>query len=98
MLDIHLNICYTGNRTIEKEEKMSGPLIIPVRANGTIAPYPTSPSMDGMSGDDLEGFLAAQGFELPEELERRRIGFVAAMNRGEELKREEAKEESAGNV
>jgi hypothetical protein len=72
--------------TIEKEEKMSG-LIIPVRANGTIAPYPTNPPMSGMSGDDLEGFLAAQGFEVTEEPERRKIGFVAAMNRDEELKR-----------
>ena len=44
---------------------MSEPLIIPVRANGTIAPYPVGvPSGNGMSGDDLEGFLAAQGFEL----------------------------------
>ena len=44
---------------------MSEPLIIPVRANGTIAPYPVGvPSGNGMSENDLEGFLAAQVFEV----------------------------------
>jgi hypothetical protein len=72
---------------------MSGPLIIPVRANGTIAPYPVGvPSGNGMSGDDLEGFLAAQGFEVREEPKTRKIGFVAAMNRDVELKNEKDEE------
>ena len=66
---------------------MSG-LIIPVRADGTIAPYPVSGPSNGMPGDDLESFLAAQGFEVTEEPEPRRIGFVAAMNRDKELKDE----------
>jgi hypothetical protein len=34
-----------------------------------------------MSENDLEGFLAAQGFEVREEPVTRKIGFVAAMNR-----------------
>ena len=73
---------------------MSEPLIIPVRANGTIAPYPVGvPSGNGMSGDDLEGFLAAQGFEVQEEPTRRKIGFVAMMNRDEELRREKEETE-----
>jgi len=76
---------------------MSG-LIIPVRADGTIAPYPTSPFMGGMSGEDLEGFLAAQGFEVAEEPQRRKIGFVAAMSRDEEINHEEEREESVCNV
>ena len=66
---------------------MSG-LIIPVRTDGTIAPYPSSASAGGMSGGDLESFLAAQGFEVTEEREPRKIGFVAAMNRDKELKDE----------
>ena len=66
---------------------MSG-LIIPVRADGTIAPYPVSEPAGAMSGGDLESFLAAQGFEVTEEQEPRRIGFVPAMNREKELKDE----------
>jgi len=66
---------------------MSG-LIIPVRADGTIAPYPVSEPAGAMSGGDLESFLAAQGFEVTEEQEPRRIGFVPAMNRDKELKDE----------
>ena len=62
---------------------MSG-LIIPVRTDGTIAPYPSS----APSGGDLESFLAAQGFEVTEEQEPRKIGFVAAMNRDKELENE----------
>jgi len=66
---------------------MSG-LIIPVRADGTIAPYPVSEPAGAMSGGDLESFLAAQGFEVTEEQEPRRIGFVPAMNRDKEWKDE----------
>jgi len=94
MLDKPFLLCYTGIRNNRKSlknerEKMSGPLIIPVRANGTIAPYPVGvPSGNGMSENDLEGFLAAQGFEVAEELKTRKIGFVAAMNRDVELKNE----------
>ena len=73
---------------------MSG-LIIPVRADGTIAPYPINAPSNGMSGDDLEGFLAAQGFEVKEEEEPRRIGFVAAMNRDKELRSESKETENA---
>ena len=91
-LDNHFFLCYTGYRNNrkslkEREEKMSG-LIIPVRADGTIAPYPSSAPSNGMSGDDLESFLAAQGFEVTEEQEPRKIGFVPAMNRDRELKDE----------
>jgi len=75
---------------------MSEPLIIPVRANGTIAPYPVGvPSGNGMSENDLEGFLAAQGFEVKEEPKTRKIGFVAAMNRNEELRNESKETENA---
>ena len=78
---------------------MSGPLIIPVRADGTIAPYPVSvPSGNGMSENDLEGFLAAQGFEVREEPVTRKIGFVAAMNREEELKNEKEEEAKAAEL
>ena len=92
MLDKSFSLCYTGIRNNQKslkkrEIKMSG-LIIPVRANGTIAPYPVSEPSHGMSGNDLEGFLAAQGFEVKEEPKTRKIGFIAAMNRGEELRNE----------
>ena len=91
-LDNHFFLCYTGYRNNrkslkEREEKMSG-LIIPVRADGTIAPYPSSAPSNGMSGGDLESFLAAQGFEVTEEQEPRKIGFVPAMNRDRELKDE----------
>ena len=58
------------------------------RTDGTIAPYPSSAPSGGMSGGDLESFLAAQGFEVTEEREPRKIGFVAAMNRDKELKDE----------
>ena len=72
---------------------MSGPLIIPVRANGTIAPYPVgAPSGNGMSENDLEGFLAAQGFEVREEPQKRKIGFVAFMGRDEEIRNEKEEE------
>ena len=76
MLDKPGILCYTGYRnnreSLKNErEEMSG-LIIPVRADGTIAPYP----VNGMSGPDLEGFLAAQGFEVKEEPVTRKIGFV----------------------
>ena len=70
-------------------------LIIPVRANGTIAPYPTNPSGGGMSGEDFEGFLAAQGFEVSEEPKKRKIGFIAAINRGEELRNEREETKNA---
>ena len=91
-LDNHFFLCYTGYRNNrkslkEREEKMSG-LIIPVRADGTIAPYPSSAPSNGMSGGDLESFLAAQGFEVTEEQEPRKIGFVPAMHRDRELKDE----------
>ena len=76
---------------------MSG-LIIPVRADGTIAPYPSSAPSNGMSGGDLESFLAAQGFEVPEEQEPRKIGFVAAMNRDMELKNEKDEEAKAAEL
>jgi len=94
MLDKPGILCYTGYRnnreSLKNErEEMSG-LIIPVRADGTIAPYP----VNGMSGDDLKGFLAAQGFAVKEE-ESRRIGFVAAMNRDEEMKNEKQEAENA---
>ena len=75
-------------------EEMSG-LIIPVRADGTIAPYPVSVPSGGMSGDDLEGFLAAQGFEVKEEEEPRRIGFLAAIKRDKELRNESKETENA---
>ena len=77
---------------------MSGPLIIPVRANGTIAPYPVGGSGHGMSENDLEGFLAAQGFEVREEPKTRKIGFVAAMNRDVELKNEKDEEAKAAEL
>ena len=78
---------------------MSEPLIIPVRANGTIAPYPVGvPSGNGMSENDLEGFLAAQGFEVREEPVTRKIGFVAAMNREEELRNEKEEEAKAAEL
>lgn len=73
---------------------MSG-LIIPVRTDGTIAPYPVSAPSNGMSGGDLESFLASQGFEVTEERKPRKIGFVAAMNRDEELKNESKETENA---
>ena len=77
---------------------MSEPLIIPVRANGTIAPYPVgAPSRNGMSENDLEGFLAAQGFEVREEPQKRKIGFVAIMGRDEEI-RNESKETKAAEL
>ncbi len=99
MLDKPFSLCYTGYRNNRKSlknerEKMSG-LIIPVRANGTIAPYPVGAPSNGMSGQDLEGFLAAQGFKLMEELKTRKIGFVAAMNRDKELKNEKQEAEDA---
>ena len=78
---------------------MSEPLIIPVRANGTIAPYPVGvPSGNGMSESDLEGFLAAQGFEVREEPKTRKIGFVAAMNRDVELRNEKEEEAKAAEL
>ena len=78
---------------------MSEPLIIPVRANGTIAPYPVGvPSGKGMSENDLEGFLAAQGFEVREEPVTRKIGFVAAMNRDTELRNEKEEEAKAAEL
>ncbi len=98
-LDKPVSLCYTGYRNNRKSlknerEKMSG-LIIPVRANGTIAPYPVGAPSNGMSGQDLEGFLAAQGFKLMEELKTRKIGFVAAMNRDKELENEKQEAEDA---
>jgi len=98
-LDKPASLCYTGYRnnreSLKNErEEMSG-LIIPVRADGTIAPYPINAPSNGMSGDDLEGFLAAQGFEVKEEEEPRRIGFVAAMNRDKELRSESKETENA---
>jgi len=101
MLDKPFLLCYTGIRnnrkSLNEREKMSGPLIIPVRANGTIAPYPVGvPSGNGMSENDLEGFLAAQGFEVREEPKKtRKIGFVAAMNRDVELRNESKETENA---
>jgi hypothetical protein len=97
-LDKPVSLCYTGYRnnreSLKNErEEMSG-LIIPVRADGTIAPYPVS----GMSGHDLEGFLAAQGFEVKEEPVTRKIGFVAAMNRKEELRNEKEEEAKAAEL
>jgi len=78
---------------------MSEPLIIPVRANGTIAPYPVGvPSGNGMSENDLEGFLAAQGFEVREEIQKRKIGFVAIMGRDEELRNEKEEEAKAAEL
>ena len=78
---------------------MSEPLIIPVRANGTIAPYPVGvPSGNGMSESDLEGFLAAPGFEVREAPKTRKIGFVAAMNRDVELKNEKDEEAKAAEL
>ena len=74
---------------------MSGPLIIPVRANGTVAPYPVGVPGNGMSENDLEGFLAAQGFEVREEIPKRKIGFVAILGRDEELRREKEEEKDA---
>tara|TARA_Y100000034_G_C6706819_1_gene312005 strand:- start:358 stop:582 length:225 start_codon:yes stop_codon:yes gene_type:complete len=74
---------------------MSEPLIIPVRADGTIAPYPVGSPMNGMSGNDMDSFLASQGFELMEEPKRRKIGFIAMMSRSEELRLEK---EEAENV
>jgi len=99
ILDKPFLLCYTGYRNNRKSlknerEEMSG-LIIPVRADGTIAPYPVSAQSNGMSGARLEGFLAAQGFEVKEEEEPRRIGFVAAMNRDEEMKNEKQEAENA---
>jgi len=102
MLDKPFLLCYTGIRnnrkSLNEREKMSGPLIIPVRANGTIAPYPVSGPTNGMSEHDLEGFLAAQGFEVREEPKTRKIGFVAAMNRKEELKNEKEEEAKAAEL
>lgn len=102
MLDKPVSLCYTGYRNNRKSlknerEKMSG-LIIPVRADGTIAPYPVRAPSNGMSGHDLEGFLAAQGFEVKEEPVTRKIGFVAAMNRKEELKNEKEEEAKAAEL
>ena len=77
---------------------MSGPLIIPVRANGTAAPYPVAVPGHGMSENDLEGFLAAQGFEVREEPKARKIGFVAAMNRDTELRNEKEEEAKAAEL
>ena len=77
---------------------MSGPLIIPVRANGTVAPYPVTGPGHGMSENDLEGFLAAQGFEGREEPKTRKIGFVAAMNRDTELRNEKEEEAKAAEL
>ena len=99
MLDKPFLLCYTGIRNNRKSlknerEEMSG-LIIPVRTDGTIAPYPVSMPSNGMSGDDLEGFLAAQGFEVREEPKTRKIGFVAAMNRDVELRNESKETENA---
>jgi len=99
MLDKPVSLCYTGYRNNRKSlknerEEMSG-LIIPVRTDGTIAPYPVSAPSNGMSGGDLEGFLAAQGFEVAEEPVTRKIGFVAAMNRDEELRNESKETENA---
>ena len=98
-LDKPASLCYTGYRnnreSLKNErEEMSG-LIIPVRADGTIAPYPVSAPSAGMSGADLEGFLAAQGFEVKEEEEPRRIGFLAAINRDKELRNESKETENA---
>jgi hypothetical protein len=103
MLDKPFLLCYTGIRnnrkSLNEREKMSGPLIIPVRANGTIAPYPVGvPSGNGMSENDLEGFLAAQGFEVREEPKTRKIGFVAAMNRDVELRNEKEEETKAAEL
>ena len=99
MLDNRRSLCYTGIRnnrkSLNEREKMSGPLIIPVRANGTIAPYPVGVPGNGMSENDLEGFLAAQGFEVREEPQKRKIGFVAAMNRDVELRNESKETENA---
>jgi hypothetical protein len=102
MLDKHVSLCYTGYRNNRKSlknerEEMSG-LIIPVRANGTIAPYPVSAPSNGMSAGDLEGFLAAQGFEVTEEPVTRKIGFVAAMNRDSELRNEKEEEAKAAEL
>ena len=101
MLDKPFSLCYTGYRnnrkSLKTREKMSG-LIIPVRANGTIAPYPVSAPNHGMTGNDLEGFLAAQGFEVTEEPVTRKIGFVAAMNRDVELKNEKDEEAKAAEL
>ena len=99
MLDKPFLLCYTGYRNNRKSlknerEEMSG-LIIPVRTDGTIAPYPVSMPPNGMSGGDLEGFLAAQGFEVREEPKTRKIGFVAAMNRDVELRNESKETENA---
>jgi len=96
MLDKPVSLCYTGYRNNRKSlknerEEMSG-LIIPVRTDGTIAPYPVSMPSNGMSGGDLEGFLASQGFEVKEESKTRKIGFVAAMNRDSELRNEKEEE------
>jgi hypothetical protein len=90
---------YHNNRkSLNEREKMSEPLIIPVRANGTIAPYPVGAPSHGMSGGDLEGFLAAQGFEVREEPKTRKIGFVAAMNRDTELRNEKEEEAKAAEL
>tara|TARA_R110002110_G_scaffold5518_3_gene28462 strand:+ start:1894 stop:2244 length:351 start_codon:yes stop_codon:yes gene_type:complete len=102
MLDKPFFLCYTGIRNNRKSlknerEEMSG-LIIPVRANGTIAPYPVSAPTNGMSENDLEGFLAAQGFEVREEPKTRKIGFVAVMNRDTELKNEKEEEAKAAEL
>jgi hypothetical protein len=101
-LDKPVFLCYTGYRNNRKSlknerEKMSG-LIIPVRTDGTIAPYPVSAPSNGMSGQDLEGFLAAQGFEVREEPVTRKIGFVAAMNRDVELRNEKEEEAKAAEL
>ena len=103
MLDKPFSLCYTGIRNNRKslktrEEEMSGPLIIPVRANGTVAPYPVAVPGHGMSENDLEGFLAAQGFEVREEPKTRKIGFVAAMNRDTELRNEKEEEAKAAEL
>lgn len=103
MLDKPFSLCYTGYRNNRKSlknerEKMSSPLIIPVRANGTVAPYPVAGPGHGMTENDLDSFLAAQGFELREEPKTRKIGFVAAMNRGEELRNEKEEEAKAAEL
>ena len=77
---------------------MSEPLIIPVRANGTIAPYPVGVPGNGMSENDLEGFLAAQGFEVREEPQKRKIGFVAIMGRDAEIRNEKEEEAKAAEL
>ena len=77
---------------------MSEPLIIPVRANGTVAPYPVGVPSNCMSENDLEGFLAAQGFEVREEIQKRKIGFVAIMGRDEEIRNEKEEEAKAAEL